>query len=31
MMAYVNEGSAEYDLDLIAVKKDKDIVLIIYL
>jgi len=31
MMAYVNEDSAEYDLDLIAVKKDKDIVLIIYL
>ncbi len=31
MMTHMNEGSAEYDSDLIAMKKDKDIVLIIYL
>ncbi len=31
MMTHVNEDSTEYDLDLVAVKKNKDIVLIIYL
>jgi len=30
-MIHVNEDSAEYDLDSVTVKKDKDIVLIIHL
>jgi len=30
-MIYMNEDLTEYDSDLIAVKKDKDIVLIIHL
>jgi len=31
MMIHVNEDLIKYDLDLIAVKKDKDIVSIIHL
>ncbi len=30
-MTHIDEGSVEYDLDSVTVKKDKDIVLIIHL
>jgi len=30
-MIHIDEGSAEYDSDSVAMKKDKNIVLIIYL